>query len=137
MDGSSCMTPESIGDAIQAHLKERESYLLPSGEETREGRRFSWCGEILEFLSEGVTERLAAMGITLTNSFPGPFRLLDEEQQPDGQHVRRFWTIASRQGCPIARLCTYFFHRHDQIKLPQLPQVVAYAPDAPGREEVE
>lgn len=122
-------TPQSLGDEIQAYVVERQSKLLASGEASRDGRRFSWCGDILDFLAEGLDEKLAARDITFTNAFPGPLRLMDEEQEPNGQHVRRFWTIALHRGCPIARICTLFFHRHDQVKLPQPPRVVAYALD--------
>ena len=130
-------TPEIVGHEIQAYVAERETELLPSGEASRDGRRFSWCGEILDFLTEGLVERFAAKGITFANSFPGPLRLMDEDQQPNGQHVRRFWTVALHHGCPIARICTYFFHRHDQVNLPQLPRVVAYAPTTLAHEDNE
>ena len=128
-------TPQSLGDEIQAYVVERQSKLLASGEASRDGRRFSWCGDILDFLTEGLDERLAARDITFTNAFPGPLRLMDEEQQPNGEHVRRFWTIALHRGCPIARICTLFFHRHDQVKLPQPPRVVAYTLDHQDGEE--
>lgn len=126
---TSAPTPQSLGDEIQAYVVERQSKLLASGDASRDGRRFSWCGDILDFLTEGLDERLAARGITFTNAFPGPLRLMDEDQQPNGQHVRRFWTVALHRGCPIARVCTLFFHRHDQVPLPQTPRVVAYALD--------
>lgn len=128
-------TPQTLEDEIQAHVAERQRELLASGEASRDGRRFSWCGDILDFLMEGLAERLAARGITFTSALPGPLRLMDEDQQPNGQHVRRFWTIALHRGCPIARICTLFFHRHDQVKLPQTPRVVAYAPDSQDHEE--
>lgn len=120
-------TPQSLGEEIQAYVVERQNKLLVTGDASQDGRRFSWCGDILDFLTEGLDEKLAARGITFTNAFPGPLRLMDEEQQPNGQHVRRFWTVALHQGCPIARICTFFFHRHDQVRLPQSPRVVAYA----------
>ncbi len=122
-------TPESVTREIEAHVAERQRQLTPSGEASSDGRRFSWCGDILDFLTEGLAERFAPMGITFSTPFPGPLRLLDEVQQPDGQHVRRFWTVALHQGCPIARICTLFFHRHDQIRLPQTPLVMAFAPN--------
>lgn len=126
---ASAPSPQSVGDEIQAYVAERQSKLLASGEGSCDGRRFSWCGDILDFLTEGLDERLAARGITFTAAFPGPLRLMDEDQQPNGQHVRRFWTVALHSGCPIAKICTLFFHRHDQVKLPQPPRVVAYALD--------
>ncbi|MCW5797588.1 MAG: hypothetical protein KIT40_03745 [Nitrospira sp.] len=126
---ASQLTPEVVGREIQAYVDERQRQLLPSGEASREGRRFSWCGDILDFLTDGLAERLAPMGITFTTPFPGPLRLMDEVQQPDGRHVRRFWTVALHGGCPLARICTLFFHRHDQISLPQAPLVMAFAPD--------
>jgi hypothetical protein len=120
------LTPEHLSRTIEDYFAERQAELLPSGQETKDGQRFSWCGDVLEFLTEGLAERLAARGITFSKSFPGPFRLMDEEQLADGNHVRRFWTTALDRGCPIAKLCTYFVHRHDQVPLPQPPHVVAY-----------
>lgn len=115
--------------AIEDFFVERQALLLPSGEQTKDGTTFSWCGDVFEFLTEGLAERLGEKGITFTKSFPGPFSLMDEEQHPDGNHVRRFWTTALEHGCPVARICTYFFHRHDQIRLPRLPQIVSFPPD--------
>ncbi|MBM4126276.1 MAG: hypothetical protein FJ247_02860 [Nitrospira sp.] len=123
------LTPEYVRHAIEEHFLARQAELHPSGEQTKDGRRFSWCGDLFDFFVEGLAERLAASGITFSQSFPGPFRLLDEEQAANGDHVRRFWTTVLSHGCPIARLCTYFFHRHDRVPLPQLPKVVAYPPD--------
>jgi len=124
-------TPEYLSRTIQEYFAERQAEILSSGEQTRDGRRLSWCGDVLEFLTEGLAERLATRGITFSKTFPGPFRLMDEDQQTDGQHVRRFWTMALDHGCPIACLCTYFFHRHDRVTLPQPPRVIAYPPDHP------
>jgi len=137
MDHHTPLTPEHLSRTIEDYFAERQAELLPSGEQTKDGRRFSWCGELLEFLTEGLAERLAPIGITFSKSFPGPFRLMDEDQLANGDHVRRFWTVALEHGCPIARLCTYFFHRHDIVPLPQPPRVVAYPPDQPGPEVVE
>lgn len=134
MKPDTSLTPEYVCRTIEEHFATRQAELLPSGEQTKDGRRFSWCGDLLEFFTEGLAERLAASGITFSKSFPGPFRLWDEEQSANGEHVRRFWTTALSQGCPIARLCTYFFHRHDRVTLPQLPKVVAYPPDHPDPE---
>lgn len=128
------LTPEYVCRTIEEYFATRQAELLPSGEQTRDGRRFSWCGDLLEFFTEGLAERLAAKGITFSKSFPGPFRLMDEDQAANGDHVRRFWTTVLSHGCPIARLCTYFFHRHDRVTLPQLPKVVAYPPDHPDPE---
>jgi hypothetical protein len=134
MKPDTSLTPEYVCRTIEEHFATRQAELLPSGEQTKDGRRFSWCGDLLEFFTEGLAERLAARGITFSKSFPGPFRLWDEEQSANGEHVRRFWTTALSHGCPIARLCTYFFHRHDRVTLPQLPKVVAYPPDHPDPE---
>lgn len=123
------MTPEAVSQAVQVYLDERRALLDASGEGTACGRRFSWCGDVLEFLTEGVADRLAGLGITFQRPFPGPFRLWDEEQRPDGTHVRRFWTTALERGCPIAKLCTFFFHRHDQVAVPHPPRVVGFPPD--------
>jgi hypothetical protein len=134
MKRDTSLTPECVCRTIEEHFATRHAELLPSGEQTRDGRRFSWCGDLLEFFTEGLAERLAAKGITFSRSFPGPFRLMDEDQAANGDHVRRFWTTVFSHGCPIARLCTYFFHRHDRVPLPQLPKVVAYPPDHPDPE---
>jgi len=125
------MTPEQLSRTIEEYFAERQAEILPSGEQTKDGKRLSWCGDVLEYLTEGLAERLAARGITFNKAFPGPFRLMDEDQLTDGRHVRRFWTMALDRGCPIAQLCTYFFHRHDQVTLPQPPQVIAYPLDHP------
>ncbi|NJN37216.1 MAG: hypothetical protein HC794_09430 [Nitrospiraceae bacterium] len=137
MDQQSPLTPENLSRTIEDYFAERQAELLPSGKQTKDGKQLSWCGDVLEFLTEGLADRLAARGITFSKSFPGPFRLMDEEQLEGGNHIRRFWTMALAQGCPIARLCTHFFHRHDQIPLPQLPQVTAYPPDHPAPEAAE
>jgi len=129
MDRRTALTPDDIRHKIETYFVERYGELLSSGEATRDGRRFSWCGDVLEFLIDGLTERLATQGITFSKSFPGPFRLMDEDQSPDGNHVRRFWTTALDHGCPMARLCTSFFHRHDRIPLPCLPKITAYPLD--------
>ncbi|MFM8551123.1 MAG: hypothetical protein ACKOCD_02240 [Nitrospiraceae bacterium] len=124
----SSTTPESVAQAVQAYLDERPQL----GRDLPEGARaFAWCGDTFDYLIEGLTDRLAARGIDFTSAFPGPFRLWDEDQQPDGEHVRRFWTTALAQGCPVARLCTYFFHRHDTPAIPRPPLVVAFPPDYP------
>lgn len=137
MDHRTPLSPEHLSRSIEGYFAERQAELLPSGEQTKDGKQFSWCGDVLEFLTEGLGDRLAARGITFSKSFPGPFRLMDEEQLANGDHVRRFWTMALDHGCPIAKLCTYFFHRHDQVPLPQPPHVVAYPPDHPAPEASE
>jgi hypothetical protein len=131
------LTAEHLSQMIELYFTERQAGILPSGDETADGKRLSWCGEVLEYLVEGLADRLAARGITFTQPFPGPFRLMDEDQLADGQHVRRFWTTVLAHGCPIARLCTYFFHRHDQVPLPQLPHVVAFPTDRRDQEATE
>ncbi|MCC6140193.1 MAG: hypothetical protein IT389_06200 [Nitrospira sp.] len=125
------LTPERLSRTIEQYFAERQAKILPSGEQAKDGTRLSWCGDVLEYLTAGLAERLAARGVTFSKAFPGPFRLMEEDQLTDGQHIRRFWTTALDHGCPIARLCTYFFHRHDQVTLPQPPQVIAYPPDYP------
>jgi hypothetical protein len=123
------MTPVALSQALEEYLGERRAQILSSGERSASGYRFSWCGDVLEFLVEGLAERFAARGITFTSPFPGPFRLWDEDQHPDGEHVRRFWTTALDRGCPVAKLCTFFFHRHDTPSLPRAPKVVGFPPD--------
>jgi len=129
MNQRTALTPDDIRHTIEAYFVERHAELLSSGEATRDGRQFLWCGDVLDFLIDGLTEHLAAQGITFSKSFPGPFRLMDEDQSSTGDHVRRFWTTALKHGCPIARLCTSFFHRHDRITLPCLPTITAYPHD--------
>ncbi|MGQ0810591.1 MAG: DUF6022 family protein [Nitrospiraceae bacterium] len=123
------LTPETISETVQRHLDQRLAEVSSLGDRALCNRRFSWCGDLLDYLVEGVEEKLAKLGITLREPFPGPMRLLDEDQHPNGQHVRRFWTVALERGCPIAKLCTLFFHRHDTPALPRPPQVLAYPPD--------
>ncbi len=127
-------TPDAIARAVQAHLDERQAGLASTDRSSPAdpARTFTWCGDVFDYLAEGVTERLAACGIHLSSPFPGPFRLWDEDQRPDGEHVRRFWTTALSHGCPVARLCTSFFHRHDATALPRPPRVEAFPPDEPG-----
>lgn len=137
MNQQTSITPEHLGRTIEEYFAERQAKLLPSGEQTKDGKQFSWCGDVLEYLTDGLAERLAARGITFSKAFPGPFRLMDEDQLTDGRHIRRFWTMALDHGCPVARLCTYFFHRHDQVTLPQPPRVVAYPPDHPEPDQEE
>lgn len=134
MDRHTPLTPDDIRCTIEAHFAEQHTKLLPSGEETKDGRRFSWCGDVLDFLIEGLAERLANRGISFSKSYPGPFRLMDEDRSSNGDHVRRFWTTAIDRGCPIARLCTSFFHRHDRIGLPHPPTISTYPPDHQGPE---
>jgi hypothetical protein len=137
MDRHNPLTPEHLSRTIEDYFAERQAEILPSGEETADGKRLSWCGDVLEYLTEGLADRLAARGITFSKPFPGPFRLMDEDQLTDGRHVRRFWTMALEHGCPIARLCTYFVHRHDQIRLPQPPRVVAFPLDHPEPDSLQ
>lgn len=137
MDSHNPVRPEQLSQTIEDYFAERQAALLPSGEHTQEKQAFSWCGEVLEYLTEGLAERLAAQGITFNQPFPGPFRLMDEDQLPDGRHIRRFWTTVLVHGCPIARLCTYFVHRHDQVPLPQLPHVVAFPANHPDQKASE
>lgn len=129
MDTRIPLTTDHVRESIEAYFAERQAEILPSGEGTKDGRRFSWCGDVLEFLTEGLAERLASRGITFSKSFPGPFRLMDEDRSANGDHVRRFWTTVLDHGCPIARLCTSFFHRHDRVRLPHSPTITAYPPD--------
>jgi hypothetical protein len=103
------LTAETVGYEIQAYIAERQTKLLPSGEGSKDGRRFSWCGEILDFLAEGLVERFAARGITFADSFPGPVRLMDEDQHPDGQHVRRFGRSPCTTAAPSPGSAPIFF----------------------------
>lgn len=137
MDRHNPVRPEQLSQTIEDYFTERHADLIASGEQTKDGRVFSWFGEVLEYLTEGLAERLAARGLTFGRPFPGPFQLMDEEHLPDGRHVRRFWTTVLAHGCPIARLCTYFFHRHDRVTLPQLPKVVAFPANHPDQETTE
>lgn len=122
------LEPESIGQAVQDHLHRRLAEAMSQDGAIRRPNRFAWCSDLFDYLTHGVEEMLAGMGITLEDPYPGPMNLLDEDQHADGCHVRRFWTVALRQGCPVAVLCTQFFHRHDRIDLPEPPHVVAFPP---------
>lgn len=125
------LTPEGISEAVRSYVEARLSLVAPAGDWTRCNGRFTWCGDVLEFLVEGLERHVAQQGFTFREPFPGPIRLWDEDQHPDGEHVRRFWTVAvdKASGRPIARLCTLFFHRHDSVALPRSPQIVAFPPD--------
>lgn len=129
-------TPEALSVAVQEYLGERWDQLAPSGDRSCCGRQFAWCDEVLEFLTEGLDERLAGLGVECRSPYPGPFRLWDEEQHPGGEHVRRFWTVVveSGSGRPVAKLCTYFSHRHDTAAIPRLPRVEGFPPDFRGDE---
>ncbi|TAJ23218.1 MAG: hypothetical protein EPO64_11700 [Nitrospirae bacterium] len=132
----SILTPETVSQAVQNYLDERHTQILPPGDRSSAGRRFGWCGDVLEFLVEGIADRFASHGIAFNSPYPGPFRLWDEDQHQDGEHVRRFWTTAVDRdtGCPIAKLCTFFFHRHDTAAIPNPPRVVGFPADDPADE---
>ncbi len=129
-------TPEAVSGALQDYLQKRWDQLVPTGERTRHGHRFTWCGEVLEFLTEGVTEYLASLGLECLWPYPGPFRLWDEDQHPDGEHVRRFWAVVVEHETrhPVAKLCTVFYHRHDRVAVPRPPRVEGFPPDYRGDE---
>ncbi len=128
------ITPAILSQTVQAHLDQRLEEIAPCGDWSRCNQQFSWCGDLFDFLVEGIEKRVAQMGVTFREAYPGPLKLWDEDQATDGTHVRRFWTMALEQGCPIAKLCTFFFHRHDTVALPRPPQVVAFPPDHPETE---
>lgn len=121
-------SPEQISAAIKAYLDLRAGQLAPEGDWSKSAGRFSWCGEVLAFLADGLEAYAAARGFTFRGGYPGPLRLWDEDQQPDGEHARRFWTTAvdRETGRPLASICTVFFHRHDRVALPRPPLVLAF-----------
>jgi len=49
MDHRTPLTPEALSHTIEDYFAERQAELLPSGEQTKDGRQFSWCGDVLEF----------------------------------------------------------------------------------------
>ncbi len=123
------ITPAILSREVETHLEQRLEEVAPHGDWSRCDQQFAWCGDLFDFLVEGVEQRVSQLGVTFREAYPGPLRLWDEDQAADGTHVRRFWTVALERGCPIAKLCTFFFHRHDTAVLPRPPQVVAFPPD--------
>ncbi len=125
----SISSPERIADIVKAYLDQRADQLEPAGDGARSGRRFAWCGDVLDFLTDGIEDHVTEQGFTFRGSYPGPLRLWDEDQQPDGEHARRFWAVAfeCKTGRPVANVCTVFFHRHDRVALPRAPLVLAVA----------
>ena len=127
------VTPAMLGDLVQQYLEERAMMIMSVEDQSSSGREFSWCGEVLDFLIQGLDEHVRELGMACVfhPSFPGPLKLWDEDQQPDGVHVRRYWTTAideiSHQ--PIGEFCTFFYHRHDTTAIPQLPRVVGFSPN--------
>ncbi len=130
-------SPEQIAGIIKAYLDQRAEQVAPPGDGSRSGQRFAWCGDVLDFLAHGIEEHVAAEGFTFRGRYPGPLRLWDEDQQPDGEHARRFWAVAfdCATGRPLARVCTVFFHRHDRVALPRAPLVLAFAVEAEADRE--
>ena len=124
-------TPEQVSEAVRTYVYARLSEVAPAGDWSQCNGRFAWCGDVLDFLADGLEQHVARLGLTFRDAFPGPLRLWDEDQHPNGEHARRFWTIAfdSASGQPLAKLCTIFFHRHDCVALPRPPQIVAFPPD--------
>ncbi len=61
---------EHLSQAIEEYFAERQASILPSGKHTTDGKQLSWCGDVLEYLTEGLAERLAARGITFSKAFP-------------------------------------------------------------------
>lgn len=122
-------SPEQISGTVKAYLDERAGLIAPAGDGSRCGRRFAWCGDVLDFLADGIEDHVTARGFTFRGGFPGPLRLWDEDQEPDGEHARRFWAVAfdCTTGRPLANVCTVFFHRHDRVVLPRAPLVLAFA----------
>lgn len=122
-------TSEQVGKALQAFLDERYLLVAAQVDQPDHSGRFAWCGDVLDYLVQGLDRALARLGITFHDPYPGPMRLWDEDQDGDGQHVRRFWTTALYRNCPVAKVCTLFFHRHDRLMPPRTPKVLAFPPD--------
>lgn len=121
-------SPEQIAGIVKAYLDQRAGEISPSGDGSRAGQRFTWCGDVLDFLAGGIEAHVTPQGFTFRDAYPGPLRLWDEDQEPDGEHARRFWAVAfdCATGRPLARVCTVFFHRHDRIALPRAPLVLGF-----------
>lgn len=121
-------SPEQISGIVKAYLDQRAGLITSSGDGSLSGRRFAWCGEVLDFLAEGIEDHVAPRGLTFRGVYPGPLRLWDEDREPDGEHARRFWSMAFERasGRPLAHVCTVFFHRHDRVALPRAPLVLAF-----------
>ena len=130
------LTQAMISEVVQRYLEKRAMIIMSAEDQSFSGFEFTWCGEVLDFLIEGLEDHVQqlGMGLDFQPAFPGPLRLWDEDQQPDGLHVRRYWTTAidTKSHQPIAKLCTFFFHRHDTTAIPQLPQVVGFPPNFKG-----
>ncbi len=124
------LTPQAITDAVQKFLDGRLAQVVPSEDWSWCEARFSWCGDLFDFLVEGLEDHTRSLGFRFEDPFPGPIRLWDEDQQADGEHLRRFWTTAVdiSTGRPLAKLCTVFSHRHDRVALPRPPKVRAFSP---------
>lgn len=119
------MEPTYIAQLIQNYLDTKLAEVVPNNDWSWCEKRFSWCGDLLDFLIEGLEPYTRTVGVTFQEPFPGPFRLWDEDQFQNGDHIRRFWTTAvhSSSGCPLANILTIFYHRHDRIALPHPIQI--------------
>ena len=133
------LTPAMISEVVQKYLEKRAMMLMSDEDQSSTARKFTWCGEVLDFLIEGIDDHVQelGMGLVFQPAFPGPLRLWDEDQQPDGVHVRRYWTTAidAKSHQPIGKFCTFFFHRHDTTSIPQIPRVVGFPPNFKGGED--
>lgn len=107
-------------------FSERRRELHPARQQTKDRRLLSRCRNVLKFLAEKLSEHLAKQGVIFTKCFHDPLRLMGEERLTDGTHIRRVGTTAINHGCLLARHCTYFFHRHDQVPLPQTHRVANF-----------
>ena len=135
------VTPAMISGVAQQYLEKRAMKIMSVEDQSSGGREFIWCGEVLDFLVEGLVDHVRELGLGLVFHpvFPGPIKLWDEDQQPDGVHVRRYWTTAIEEEThqPIGKICTFFYHRHDTTAIPQLPRVVGFPPNFNQGEDEE
>ena len=122
--------PQEIAYLIQQYLDTQLAGVVSNNDWSWCEQHFTWCGELLDYLIEGLESHTRTLGFGFQDPFPGPFRLWDEDQFPNGDHVRRFWTTALHNSskCPLAIIHTTFHHRHDRIALPHPIQVQGLDP---------
>ncbi len=122
--------PLDIAQCVQRFLDTRLKKVAPHDDWSWCEKNFTWCGDLLDFLIQGLPSYTQTLGFTFQDPFPGLFRLWDEDQFPDGTHLRRFWTTALNcsDRSPVAIVQTHFYHRHDQVALPHPIRIRGMSP---------
>ncbi|MCL4352830.1 MAG: DUF6022 family protein, partial [Firmicutes bacterium] len=80
-----------------------------------------------------VAQMLADQGYTLRELFPGTFARSRETVREDGVHQRLFSCAVRIPSGPVRFLLTMFFHRHDNLAIPQSPQVIGWSQETPAK----